>query len=383
MPPEPIKGLHKASVRIANGDIKVYWYAWKGGPRLPDDRNSPAFAAAYQAAVRARKDAPIQGTLAGIVSTYKSSPEFSGLAKSTRAEWSRYLDLISENRSALSIGALPTESLTDFRVKTHLFAWRDQWSNTPRKADYSLQVLSAVLTWAVNRGIVGTNILSGHGTLYKANRAAVIWTDDEIARFVAAAPSPEVGFIVRLACLTGLRRADLLRLEWTDVGEVAISIEPEKSRNRRRPKKVTIPLLDETLTLLKEIRDQQAKRWQELADAAARKRLIAPARPLTVLSSTRALPWSKNGAEHQIIDTKHKAGIDKHLHDCRGTFATRLRLDGATNLEIAAVLGWEEQRVERLLAIYVDNNRVVDALAERLRAKSAARQNKKRDQRLG
>lgn len=92
-----------------------------------------------------------------------------------------------------------------------------------------------------------------------------------------------------------------------------------------------------------------------------------------MLTNTRGRPWSEDGAEHQVIDTKHKAGIDKHLHDCRGSFATRLRVDGATHSEIADILGWDEVRVERLLALYVDGDTVVRAFAERLRAKSAAR----------
>jgi len=50
---------------------------------------------------------------------------------------------------------------------------------------------------------------------------------------------------VRLACLTGLRRDDLLRFEWSDIGDVAIVMTPNKSRTRRRPKKVTVALLCE------------------------------------------------------------------------------------------------------------------------------------------
>jgi integrase len=280
--------------------------------------------------------------------------------------------LISETRSLLAIGTLPVEVLADFRVKKHLFAWRDQWRSTPRKADYSLQVLSAVLSWASGRGIIPSNVLLQHGTLYKANRADMIWTDDEVARFVAAAPSPEVAFIVRLACLTGLRRADLLRLEWSDVGDAAITLVPQKTRRRRIPKTVTVPLLDETLSLLREIREQQARRWQELAHIAIKRGVTAPPRPITVLSNTRARAWSKDGAEHQIVDTKHKAAVAKHLHDCRGTFATRLRLEGATNSEIADVLGWTEDRVERLISVYVDKELIVRTFAERLRTRSAA-----------
>ena len=63
---------------------------------------------------------------------------------------------------------------------------------------------------------------------------------------------------------------------------------------------------------------------------------------------------------------KAACGIERHLHDARGTFATRLRRAGLTAPEIADVLGWEEERVERLLAAYVDRDEIVLALANRI-----------------
>ncbi len=375
MASDPIRGLHKTLARLSDGSVRVYWYAWRGGPRLPGVPGTPEFENAYAAAVNGRRNGPLAGKLASLVTAYRASPEFADHAPSTRAEWARYLDLIQDERSDLAIGGLPIEVMSDPRVKQHLYAWRDQWRTTPRKADYSLQVLSAVLSWAVDRGMIGGNVLLGHATLYDDNRADQIWSAKEVTRFVAAAPSPEVGSIVRLACLTGLRRDDLLRLEWSHVGDVAIVLTPNKSRRRRKPKRVIVPLLDETLALLAEIKVQQERRCTALAEVAGRKGRPVPPRPTTVLSNTRGRRWTNDGAEHQVIDTKRKAGIDKHLHDCRGSFATRLRLDGATISEIADILGWEEARVERLLALYVDTDTIVRAFAERIRAKSAARRN--------
>lgn len=70
--------------------------------------------------------------------------------------------------------------------------------------------------------------------------------------------------------------------------------------------------------------------------------------------------------EGAVIDTKALAGVDKHLHDARGTFGTRLRHAGLTGPEIADTLGWEEERVERLLKTYIDQEAIVLALAERI-----------------
>ncbi len=86
-----------------------------------------------------------------------------------------------------------------------------------------------------------------------------------------------------------------------------------------------------------------------------------------MLTNSRCLPWTANGLEHQVVDTKAKAGIDKHLHDARGTFGTFLRKVGKlTAAEIADVLAWEEARVERLLATYVDRDDIIRSIAARL-----------------
>lgn len=224
-------------------------------------------------------------------------------------------------------------------------------------------VLSVVLSHGVEAGLLERNITAGISQLYTSDRADQIWEPGEIAGFVAKAPSPEVSFIVPLATLTGLRREDLATLLWSQVGDVAIVKPTGKSRGTKAQ---TIPILPETKALLQQIKAQQAVRHAQLVAQAAKKNRPAPPACLTVLSNTRGRPWTVNGLEHQVIDTKSAAGVDKHLHDARGTFATRLRRAGLTASEIADIVGWEEERVERLLAVYVDRDAIVMALAERI-----------------
>lgn len=369
-----LKGLNSVSKRLADGSRVTYWYAWKGGPRLPGKPGSPEFVAAFSAAAQDRR-APSADTLATLVSRYRASPEFTGLADATRREWIRWLDRIMADDPAdpLAIGGLPWAALDDRRVRAELLAWRDQWADRPRTADYGMQVLSRVLGWAVGRGLLALNAAAGVEQLYASDRADQIWTPEEIQRYALAARSPEVAAIVPLACVTGLRREDLAGLMWSHVGEFAIVRPTGKSRGR---KTAVVPLLDDARTLLAEIREQQARRYAELCDVAARKNRPAPPKALTVLTNTRARPWTVNGLEHQVIDAKQAAAppIDKHLHDARGTFATRLRQGGLTAPEIADILGWDEKRVERLLATYVDQDRIVMGIAERLRRNEAGRE---------
>lgn len=71
-----IKGLNRTVARAADGREVVYWYAWKGGPRLPGGPGSPEFLAAYAQAVADRKAAHAgpPDTLAGLVARYKAAP---------------------------------------------------------------------------------------------------------------------------------------------------------------------------------------------------------------------------------------------------------------------------------------------------------------------
>ncbi len=375
-----IKGLNRRITRAADGRTVVYWYAWKGGPRLPGRPGDPEFMAAHAAAVAARKTAhagPPQ-TLGALTARYRAAPEFTRLAPSTRAEWVRWLDRIALDRapgvpgSEHDIGGLPLAALDDRRVRRDLLEWRDQWADRPRSADYAIQVLGRVLAFGFDRGELALNVAAGIGQLYDPKgRGDQVWTAGELARFAAAAPSPEVAHIVQLAALTGLRRGDLTRLAWSHVGDVAIVIPTGKSRGKQSQ---VIPLLPETRALLATIRQHQLARHADLTKAAARKRTpqaaAPPPTPTTVLTNTRARSWTPDGLESQVIKTKTAAGhITKHLHDARGTFVTRLRAAGLTAPEIADTVGWTEDRVERLLKTYVDQDAIVLSIAARLQGK--------------
>lgn len=328
-----LKGLNRVNVTLASGKRVTYWYAWKGGPRLDGQPGTPEFIASFTRAVEARK-APSGDTLASLVGMFRSSPEFGRLADSTQAEWRRWLARIE----VAKIGELPTAALDERGVKKHLLAWRDTYADRPRTADYGAQVLARVLSWSVKRGHIESNAMEGAETLYRSNRADQVWTAADLDTLALHA-SPEVMRAVRLACVTGLRRADLIALTWERIGRDAIKLATGKTG-----KTVEIPLLAET------------------------KALLGPRKTGPVLLNSRGKPWSADGLESLIWRAKQKCGITLHLHDARGTFATRLRMAGLKASEIAGIMGWEEKRVERLLSTYVDQGVVVRQIARRLNA---------------
>lgn len=333
MPGVRLKGLNKVTKRLADGRRVTYWYAWKGGPRLDGQPGTPEFVASYNRAVAIRKT-PKSETLAALVQRFRASPEFTRMADSTKAEWRRWLDRIE----AADISTLTWSALNDREVREVLLEWRDTYADRPRTADYGVQVLSRILTFAEDRGLLKANHMKGVATLHRSDRADQIWTAEEIEAFCAVA-SPEVGRALRLACYTGLRRGDLIDLRWGEVGATHIVRTTQKAG-----KIVTVPLTTEALAVFAELKRHNGH----------------------VLLNSRGKPWTADGLENRIGKAKGKAGVKKRLHDARGTFATRLRLAGLTRDEIAAVMGWEVERIERLLTRYVDQAAFVKRIADKL-----------------
>lgn len=359
------KGIRRVVRRNSDGEVlQVYYYAWKGGPRLAGVPGSREFSQSLAAALKGQRRQP-EDTLCGLALQYQASPEFGALADSTRKEWRRRIAIICADEDELDIGGIPLEALNDPRVKADVLAWRDQWRATPRAADFLMQVLSRILSWGQQRGILTLNVAIGVGQLYKNNRADQLWTADDLARYAAASTSPEISFVAPLACLVGLRLHDLHTLLWSEVGDPAIIKVTNKGRGKRI---AVIPLLAETRDLLAEIRAQQLIRNAELTERAIQLGRPAPSLPETVLSNTLGRRWLYSGLVARVRETKAAAvpPIKKHLHDARGTLATRLRRAGLTAPEIADVLGWEEDRVERLLSVYVDRSTIVHGIAERI-----------------
>ena len=357
-----LKGVAKVTARLASGKRETYWYAWRGGPRLQGKPGSAEFIAAYAEAHKNRTK-PREGSLAGLVGLYKASPEWKSNAASTKLQWSRWLDRISDATGPTAIGDFDIGALNDPDVREDLLAWRDQWADRPRSADYAMQVLSRVLSWSVDRRKLKINAAEGTEDLYVNNRADQIWTEDELALCVLGAESPEVAFILALACLTGLRREDLAELSWEHVGDVAIVKPTHKSGGAEV---ATVPLLAETKLLLEEIKARQARRQDEIRAAAIARDRPVPNFESRVLTNTRARPWTPSGLSHAVIDMRRPFGLTKRLHDARGTFGTRLRHASLTASEIADVLGWAEDRVKRLLATYIDRDAIVRGIAERI-----------------
>jgi integrase len=336
-----LTGVHFVARRLSDGRQRWHVYAWRGGPKIMDtvSASKPSLTAEAVAAfvtAHETKNEPRRDVFAGLVQGYLASPEYLKLAATTRKEWRVWIDRANEE-----FGDARLHLFSNPKMRGAILEWRDKWANAPRSADYALEVLSRVLSWGLQRGWVMHNPALGAPTLYRNDRSEIIWEDHEIEA-VAAKMKPHVARGFRLAAWTGLARGDLVRLRWSEVGDLYIS--------RRRGKTAVesvIPLFDETRAILAEF----------------------PKAAVTVLTNARKRPFTPRGFASAVEDarTAAKVATGKTLHDLRGTFATRLMRAGFEDREIDEIMGWETGKSARIRRVYISRKAVVISAIERMR----------------
>jgi integrase len=329
-----LKGIAKVTTKG-----RTYWYAWRGGPRLRGEPGSPEFVASYREAHENLR-APDASRFRSLVVLYKSSDEYEKLEASTKHNWAPWLDRISDYFGELHVAQFDRPE----KIRPIIRQWRNRWGDKPRTADYGMQVLSRVLSYAVDPvGKLAGNPCEGIKRLYSSDRSEIIWTEADVAQLKKTC-SPEIAHAIDLASHTGLRLGDLLRLSWSHVGDNAITIATGKSRHRRE---AILPLYDALRNVLVGI----------------------PKRSTTVLTNSRRRPWTADGFGSSFNKAKIAAGLadsDLHFHDLRGTAATRFYIAGLSERVIAEIMGWEEEHVSRIIRRYVGRSAATKAIIRQL-----------------
>lgn len=349
-----LTGLHKATKRLASGKVAVYAYAFRGGPLVARGEGRGLAEAnraleadlgtreALEAIDRANK--PVRASesrayVRGLIAAFKASPEWAKLGKSSQTAYTHYLKAFDAEFGDWKVSLFSRPD-----AKVDLIDWRDEWADRPRAADYALQSVGRLFKWARGRGLTDAKPTEDVERLHRADRADIIWTDDDLNRLIAEA-SKEVGWAVRLAAETALRLGDLVALPWGAVGAEGIVW-----RTGKRKRQVVIPLTPAAKALLAEI----------------------PRKATVILTNTRGRAWTKDGLKTMIREAQKDAGITGlHFHDIRGTAATRLRIGGADLATLALILGWAQASVEELLTKYVSGDAVALDLLSRMNQKPA------------
>lgn len=335
-----MSGLHVVA-KSRKGGKRWYVYAWRGGPCIHQQDGArpvitPEILGAQQRALQA-SFGPAGDDIDALIADYEESPDFKDRRDSTKKDYRLWLTRISQR-----FGNTPLAAFEDRRMRGDIIEWRNLWSHQPRTADKATVMMATLLGWAVENGRVEINVAAGIRQLHKVNKADMIWEDSHWKAVRAVKDFPaHVMDALTLASLTGLRLGDLVRLDWSQVGDKAIIVE----KTRKRGGRAVIPIYAEL------------RQWLD----------ARPAKKGTVLVNSRKTGWTESGLE-TVWQRKKPEGFDRTIHDLRGTFVTFLALKGLTDEEIARIIGWTAKRIGEIRARYVDEARVVIALADRLSA---------------
>lgn len=342
-----LPGANRIVRRSKRNGVTIDWYAYrgKGAPRIAtytgetlaaaeraEVEGAKALAAAYGDAIQPKTG---KNFMAGLIVAYKDSPAWKNLAPSTKRLWKRWLDQIHTDFGDISVKAMGSKG-----ARALILDWRDKYADRPRTADYGIQVLARLLSWAKDRELIEKNPAEGIEGLYAADRSDQIWEPAHLTATLAHAPK-HVADAIELLAHTGLRVGDAVNLTWDAVdlkaGEIVWAT--SKSRGRRE---AVIPITKELRRVLKGI----------------------PRHGDVVLATAAKRPWSSPTAlSHAIKAAADKANVQRRTHDLRGTAATKFVMAGLSYPQVAMILAWREAEVERIARRYVSKGAVSRSIA--------------------
>ncbi|SEQ35248.1 tyrosine-type recombinase/integrase [Thalassovita taeanensis] len=331
LPPE----VHRVKAKLADGSAMFYFSLrgrtgtgfYKSPERLPRERE---FHAAYVAAMDAALPKSSSYLTCHMVDDYIASPKFQRLKSRTQADYRVWLDRFSKE-----FGADPAAMFQEWESLAEVEDWRDQWSHSPKQFDYAGTVATILLNWGVRRGKLKRHHCSFE-KVYKAHRAAIIWTQQHIDQFLKTAPD-HIGRVLIAATETGLRPADLVQLR-------RFNVETLESGNRR----LRIPT--EKRGVFAHIPITQ--KMGQIIDSV-------PEGQEYLLTNASGKPWTARYASQRLSAYKNQAGLTEdalgyslHLHDCRGTATTKLLEAGADAFQLATVFGWNLRYATQMIEVY-------------------------------
>jgi integrase len=214
-----------------------------------------------------------------------------------------------------------------------------------------LPIMSIILDYAVERGLLVTNPLRGGEPLWKASEATEAidpFTPAELRKILAAARVVNRDFAVAVQIMmqAGLRPGELLGLRGCDIdrttGMVSVNgtfsrgaYGPPKNRSSLRKVSVYYPVTEDVAA------------WRPgAAGVATREVLMMPLSVQNIDPGARIFTWDDSSFSklwHRVLT---KAGIRyRKPHACRHSFASILLSRGANLLAVQRAGGWKSATV--------------------------------------
>lgn len=280
--------------------------------------------------------------------------------------WDRYRGLV-RNHLIPTLGSTRLQDLRVPAVQSALEHWQATARGdgkpgriSSRSVRYCLQVLQAALDQAVKWQLVERNV----ATLITPPRLEPIgrtwWSIDQVGRFLTATEHTRWGLIWRLALMTGLRRGEILGLQWTDINWETGTLTVQRAMNRYNkpgpPKtaqgKRTVALDKDTLSALREAHQRSAH-------------------GVWVFETRNGTPINARNLSRAYYQAIAQAQVPSiRFHDLRHTHASLLLAEGENLRVIADRLGHSQVSftAQTYTHVLTEAQRVkTEALAKRLR----------------
>lgn len=309
---------------------RTYYYHRLTHERLPDDRDERAARVLeINRTMKGTVKNAAPGSLLDIIAHYKRSPGYRNLRDRTRHDYSVYLDILAE-----TWGPHPVTSIQ----RKHALALRDNYLDTPSKADRLVTVLRILLAFAVEREFLKENPVRdikpfprgpGHRT----------WPDEAVGRFLAKAP-PTMALAIKLGLYTGQREGDCLTMSWHDYDGRTIRVVQSKTGAKLR-----IPV------------------HTKLAEALEAHPRTSP----IILTTETGKPFTGSNFRHHWSKAMKAAGLQGlTFHGLRYTAAAKLAEAGCSLKEIAAITGHKSLGMIEKYTREADQERLAGAAIYRL-----------------
>ncbi len=316
-----INVTHVQIVRARAVDGTIVEYAYFRAPgrkrvRLPAPTD-PAFVAAYQNAAAAMKIEPKGGSLRHLITQYKSSPHFLSLAARTRKDYTKLLThleplgempLVKVNSAFIEGLQATLAPRLKWRTTNYLFdIFRSMWrrgSKGPRKL-------------TAGNPFEGLEDIPRPANLPKRNRR---WSDNELAAALDLAEQRGLYGLragLALAAYTGMRRADVISVEWSAVKAGRLAYTSKKTGVH-----VDIAMPRELVNILKTT--------------------PRSAKSPTIVVNDEDAPYTPDGINSSLKKLRTRLGTSATglaLHGLRHTVGATLAEAGRSSDQIKAVLG--------------------------------------------
>jgi len=228
------------------------------------------------------------------------------------------------------LGAIALTQLRPEHLQKH-YASKLSDGLSPRSVRYQHVVLHKALQTAMKWGLVARNVADGVDVPRARQVEMQTWDEYEVARFLEAAAGSRYYALFHTALFTGMRRSELLGLQWRDIDfhqmHVSRSLhqlrdgryvfaQPKSTRSRR-----TIALSPSSVLILKDHRDREEGIRAMLGMLSKGEDLVfstpegKPLRPNTV---SRAWTGLASRADVRVI----------RFHDARHTHASLMLKQG-------------------------------------------------------